>query len=146
MLDLLKISEKLHSAFLLCAALSAVFDNPKKWLTLTQVADIFHLSQGYLEEIVASLRKAKIVVGKRGINGGYRLSQDPAEITFAQVYEAVEGTTLPMDCAHCPTRKTCIAQSTWQELEYLLADYFQNKTLDEFLADPKYNNLLKQLL
>ncbi|WP_146661516.1 RrF2 family transcriptional regulator [Enhygromyxa salina] len=39
----------------------------------------------YLEEIIGELRKAGLVVGKRGPRGGYRLAKPAAEIAVAEV-------------------------------------------------------------
>lgn len=45
----------------------------------------------YLEQIFQRLRRARLVSGKRGPGGGYRLARPAAEITLRQVVEAVEG-------------------------------------------------------
>jgi Rrf2 family protein len=39
----------------------------------------------YLEEIIGELRKAGLVVGKRGPHGGYRLAKPAAEIAVSEV-------------------------------------------------------------
>jgi Rrf2 family protein len=43
----------------------------------------------YLEEIIGELRRAGLVVGKRGPRGGYRLGRPPGEITIAQIVAAL---------------------------------------------------------
>ena len=40
---------------------------------------------------VSRLRKADLVASTRGAHGGYELSRDPAEITMAEVVQALEG-------------------------------------------------------
>lgn len=45
----------------------------------------------YLEQIFQRLRRARLVAGKRGPGGGYRLARAAAEITLRDVVEAVEG-------------------------------------------------------
>lgn len=45
----------------------------------------------YLEQIFQRLRRADLIVGKRGPGGGYTLARSPAEINLRQVVEAVEG-------------------------------------------------------
>ena len=45
----------------------------------------------YLEQILQQLRRAGLVVGKRGPGGGYRLARPPEEITLREVVEAVDG-------------------------------------------------------
>ncbi len=43
----------------------------------------------YLEEIIGELRKAGLVVGKRGPRGGYRLARPAAEIALSEVLAAL---------------------------------------------------------
>jgi Rrf2 family protein len=43
----------------------------------------------YLEEIIGALRKAGLVVGKRGPRGGYRLARPAAEIDVSQIVSAL---------------------------------------------------------
>ncbi len=45
----------------------------------------------YLEQILAKLRKAELVRSKRGPGGGYSLARPAAEISVADVIEAVGG-------------------------------------------------------
>lgn len=49
----------------------------------------------YLEEIIADLRKAGIVVGKRGPRGGYRLARPISDIVVGDVVDALAGTVGP---------------------------------------------------
>jgi Rrf2 family iron-sulfur cluster assembly transcriptional regulator len=46
----------------------------------------------YLEEIIGELRKAGLVVGKRGPRGGYRLAKPPNEIAIRDVLIALAPT------------------------------------------------------
>ncbi len=43
----------------------------------------------YLEEIIGELRKAGLMVGKRGPRGGYRLARPAAEIPVTEVLRAL---------------------------------------------------------
>ncbi len=47
---------------------------------------------------MSRLRKADLVSSTRGAHGGYELSRDPAEITMAEVVQALEGSLIPMQC------------------------------------------------
>jgi Rrf2 family protein len=50
----------------------------------------------YLEQIFRRLRRAELVISKRGPGGGYTLARPPREITLRDVLEAVEG---PLEAA-----------------------------------------------
>jgi Rrf2 family protein len=43
----------------------------------------------YLEEIIGELRKAGLVVGKRGPRGGYRLAKPPQDIAVSEILHAL---------------------------------------------------------
>jgi len=45
----------------------------------------------YLEQIFQRLRRAGLVISKRGPGGGYTLARSPAQITLREIVEAVEG-------------------------------------------------------
>lgn len=49
------------------------------------------IPQRFLEQILLQLRKAKLVVSRRGPAGGYMLSRDADSITFFDIVEAIDG-------------------------------------------------------
>jgi Rrf2 family protein len=53
------------------------------------IADRQGIPSRYLEEIIGELRKAGLVVGKRGPRGGYRLAKPAQEIAVADVLQAL---------------------------------------------------------
>src|SRR5438552_13721953 len=67
-------------------------------VSLHAVATREQLPEAYLEQLVASLRKAGLVHGKRGAGGGYTLARDPREITAGDIVRALEGPIEPQIC------------------------------------------------
>ena len=49
------------------------------------------IPRGFLQAILADLRRASIVISVRGQNGGWRLATDASEITVADIIRAVDG-------------------------------------------------------
>lgn len=49
------------------------------------------IPHGFLQAILADLRRAGIVVSQRGQSGGWRLSRDPEQVSVADVIRAVDG-------------------------------------------------------
>jgi Rrf2 family protein len=45
----------------------------------------------YLENLLADLRRARLVTSQRGVRGGYRLARPAASITLADVIRAIDG-------------------------------------------------------
>ncbi len=56
------------------------------------IADKQSIPSRYLEEIIGELRRAGLVVGKRGPRGGYRLARPAAEIAVSEVLAALATT------------------------------------------------------
>ena len=65
---------------------------------LAEIAERDGLPLAYLEHLVARLRKAGLIDSRRGSRGGYMLARPPAEITMAEVVEALEGSIAPIEC------------------------------------------------
>jgi Rrf2 family protein len=65
-------------------------------LPLTEVSRLQNISLAYLEQIVASLREAELVVSTRGAHGGYHLAREPQAITVGDVLRALEGPIAPV--------------------------------------------------
>jgi Rrf2 family protein len=49
------------------------------------------IPRGFLQAILADLRRAGVVVSLRGQSGGWRLARDPEAVTVADVIRAVDG-------------------------------------------------------
>jgi Rrf2 family protein len=49
------------------------------------------IPHGFLQAILADLRRAGIVLSQRGQSGGWRMAKDAAEVTVADVIRAVDG-------------------------------------------------------
>jgi Rrf2 family transcriptional regulator, cysteine metabolism repressor len=65
---------------------------------LAEIAERDGLPLAYLEHLVARLRKAGLIDSRRGARGGYMLARPAAQITMAEVVEALEGSIAPIEC------------------------------------------------
>ncbi|MDR3303579.1 MAG: Rrf2 family transcriptional regulator [Treponema sp.] len=83
------------------------------------ISEYTGISDGYLEQLFIPLRKAELVQGIRGPQGGYLLGKAAAEITVGAILRTVEGALEPVDCVHsapCVERERCISRHTWGDL------------------------------
>jgi Rrf2 family protein len=84
----MRISAKADYAVRAAVELAAAGEEPMKGERLAE-------SQGiplqFLEHILLELKHARLVRARRGARGGYWLAKDPAEITLADIFRAVEG-------------------------------------------------------
>jgi Rrf2 family protein len=56
-----------------------------------EIAELQDIPRQFLDGILGDLRRAGLVVSRRGINGGYRLARPATEIMVAHVIRAVDG-------------------------------------------------------
>ncbi len=73
-------------------------DGEEPVVPLAEIAEREGLPLAYLEHLVARLRKAELISSRRGSRGGYMLAREPAQITMAEVVEALEGSIAPIEC------------------------------------------------
>lgn len=71
---------------------------PERPTSLKAIADVEGLPLAYLEQVVARLKKAGLVMSARGAHGGYWLAREAADITMFDVVGALEGPIAPMEC------------------------------------------------
>jgi Rrf2 family transcriptional regulator, cysteine metabolism repressor len=67
-------------------------------VSLGSIAEAEGLPLAYLEHLVQRLRRQGLVESRRGAHGGYTLSRPAAEITMAEIVEALEGNLAPIEC------------------------------------------------
>ena len=94
------------------------------------------ISDGYLEQLFIPLKKAGIIRGIRGAQGGYLPGRPPAEITVGEILRAVEGSLEPVACltaGTCPAEASCITRHTWSELYREIADCVDSITLADLV-------------
>ncbi|MDG0810342.1 RrF2 family transcriptional regulator [Cohnella rhizosphaerae] len=102
------------------------------------------ISETYLSKIFGKLTKAGIVSSVPGAKGGYKLAKSPADITFWDVVEAVEGATPIFQCkniknnsyicrdedfAACARVTPCVINLTMLEAEESMRNTLRNKSL-----------------
>ena len=131
--SLFRISEKNHTGMILMSILAQ--DKGQNYISLQQIAEQMHLSQGYLEEIALSLKKSKLIKGKKGRSGGYKLAKDPQNITAEEILVALEGPILSMQCdtEHCPVAQDCSSKNLWAILQKDLIHSLKTITLNQLI-------------
>jgi Rrf2 family protein len=99
-----------------------------------EIAEHTGYSEGYLEQLFIPLRKAGLICGVRGPQGGYYLGRKPEEISVGDVLRAVEGALKPAACVEdtdCPEAGDCPSRRTWYAIYECI-----NETADSIsLAD-----------
>lgn len=73
------------------ALLELTGQGQEQLVTADALAEVQGIPVKFLEGILTQLRRAGLVVSKRGAEGGYRLARPPAQITIADVFRALDG-------------------------------------------------------
>ena len=106
-------------------------------VTLASISERQGISLSYLEQLFGKLRKCNIVVAVRGPGGGYSLARASAQITIAEIIEAVDETVDSTRCgglANCHDGQQCITHDLWEGLNGAIHDYLSDVSLKK-LAD-----------
>jgi Rrf2 family protein len=95
MASVLKISDAaamaLHAvAFLAC--------NDSRPVATHTIAEAIDCSEAHLSKVLQRLTRAGLVYAERGPHGGFYLDIVPEDITFLDVYEAIDGELPESDC------------------------------------------------
>lgn len=95
------------------------------------------ISADYIEQIIVPLKNEGLVVGLRGVKGGFQLAVDPADVTVFQILRASEGALKLVDCENldCKGRdkNKCVTRPIWEGASKVLEDYFSKVTLKDLL-------------
>ena len=112
-------------------------------VSLHAVAERESLPEAYLEQLVAVLRRAGLVSGKRGAGGGYMLAREPGTITAGEVVRALEGPIEPQICTaegdaivNCVHEPNCGTRLLWVKLQATIATALDGLTLTELAKWP----------
>jgi Rrf2 family protein len=90
-----------------------------KYPSTRAIAEATGISDGYLEQIFIPLRKAGIVQGIRGPQGGYLPGRKLSDITVGDILRTAEGSLELVACINsetCPRETGCLSKHTWSEL------------------------------
>lgn len=110
------------------------------YTTLREVSEDQSISVKYLEQLVGSLTDAGLLVGHRGIHGGYSMAKPADQISVGDILRASEGGIAPVACLEegygvCPRRDACETLSFWQGLDDVIAEYVDGVKLSDLVNE-----------
>jgi Rrf2 family cysteine metabolism transcriptional repressor len=118
---------------------------PEQPTSLKAIAEAERLPLAYLEQVVARLKRAGLVMSARGAHGGYWLARPAEQITMDEVVQALEGAIAPMECfltattervlcSHEPDAgQHCATKLLWMRVQGGIARSLQTTTLAELV-------------
>ena len=95
------------------------------------------ISLSYLEQLFARLRQFKLVKSVRGPGGGYQLVNAAADISVAQVVDAVSESLDATRCegkGNCHEGQVCLTHHLWEDLSAQIHHFLNGISLADLVA------------
>ncbi len=108
--------------------------------TARDLAAEVHLPVPMVGKILKSLVREGLLTSLRGVNGGYRLTRKPEDISVAEIITALEGPIAITECtsdvpSSCDIYATCAVKSNWELINGVVRDALGKITLAQ-MASP----------
>ncbi|MBO0790623.1 MAG: Rrf2 family transcriptional regulator [Ktedonobacteraceae bacterium] len=107
---------------------------PGTTIGVQQLAELQGLSPTYLSKILTKLVKAGMISSTPGINGGYKLTRNKADLSFLEVIQAIEGTTSLFHCDEGEHHQGCLIQGVMTQAEQQMETYLKERKLIELVG------------
>ena len=128
----MKFSKKTQYGLRAMVYLSRAYKDKKRFCSLKEISEKEDISFSYLEKILLTLEKKKLIQSKKGPTGGYRLNYPVKKITIGDIVRSLESSAI-VDCAckgkECSKIKTCKAFGVWRNIQKSLDDKLNSITL-----------------
>jgi Rrf2 family protein len=111
-------------------------------ISLKSIAERQNISEGYLEQVFSTLRKAGLINSIKGAQGGYAIADRPDKITVGNVLRALEGNLSVIDDKSMDEKtndkiEDCIRQKVWSIINGSIDDVVDNMTLEDLMNEYK---------
>ncbi len=108
-------------------------------ISISTIAAREGLSESYLEQLFAKLKKAGLVSSSRGTNGGYQLAKEAGDISVGVVVRAMVGDMVVVECpvseSKCAKFDSCVTKYVWKRINNSINDTMDSMTLEEIAAN-----------
>ncbi|MHC4068744.1 MAG: RrF2 family transcriptional regulator [Planctomycetota bacterium] len=117
------------------ASLELACNYGKDPLQIKIIAQKQEISVKYLEQIMAILRSAGFVRSFRGAKGGYVLAKPPNQIKISDIFNALEGPIVTVECLesdqYCARAADCVAKELWSQVQQAIIGVLESVTLED---------------
>ena len=120
-------------------------NNHGGYIPMKDVAARQGISLKYLERILPTLTKAKLIEGIHGKGGGYRLTRAPEDYTVGEILRLTEGDLAPVACLSpdadpCDRAAECRTLRMWKEYYDMTNRYFDGITIADLIGADAVDN------
>jgi len=131
-------------------AVRAVLELAKQYgqgpVAISQIAANQAIPQRFLENILNEMKPTGLIESRRGIQGGYLLTKDPATITVGEVIRLVEGPLDPVKCIgdrnnpSCPLKENCSLIHLWNRAKAAVEAVYDGATFRDLVEQERELN------
>ena len=104
-------------------------------MRVKEIAAMTHISHGYLEQLLSSLRKSNLLISTRGAQGGYKLARNANQISVLEILEALEGPFYKIDGN---LGSSAVLDYFWSDIEDKMCTLFDTKLSELYSAYQPY--------
>ncbi|MHC1699825.1 MAG: Rrf2 family transcriptional regulator [Humidesulfovibrio sp.] len=123
-------------------------------VSVAEIASRTGISDKYMEKLIRLLKRAGLVLSKRGPKGGHILAKSPAHITMGEVVRALEDCVVLKDCrrgkgscTNCDRTAHCPSKLIWEQASAGMFQMLDAYTLQNLLTcGPQANGSMNRLL
>lgn len=105
-------------------------------VSIKSIAQRQLISDAYLEQLMASLKRAGLVISTRGAQGGYQLAKPPEELNIGEILLALEGSLTIIDCVdnpRCGDPVGCPSRPIFAKIQQSIDGVLRQLTLQDML-------------
>jgi Rrf2 family protein len=112
----------------------------------SEIAKAHNIPKKFLDAILGDLRKAGLVISRKGPGGGYALARRPREIQVGAVIRVLDGPLAPIACASrtafqpcsdCKDVKACAIRIVMTAARDALSDVLDTVTISDMVQPAK---------
>ena len=138
---IMKLSTK--GRYGLRAMIDLALYSEKEPASIASIAARQHISESYLEQLIAKLRKAGLVTSVRGACGGYVPGRPVEEISVGDVLRVLEGSLEAAQCSGmedestCENHDICVTKYVWKRINDSITQAVDTMMLDQLIEESR---------
>lgn len=115
----------------------------KEAVSIQSIARRQNISESYLEQLMAKLKKAGLVESTRGAFGGYRFGRPVEEISVGDILRVLEGSLEAVECpgngsdGACDGADLCVAKHVWKRINDSITAAVDTLMLSELIEESR---------
>lgn len=108
-------------------------------LQVSEMSKRQNIPAKYLEQLIRTLKSAKLITSSRGPRGGYQLAKAAETITLGDIVRLFEGQSELVECisapGRCPQAQECNVRTAWQNATAAMFNILDGLTIADLMCE-----------